>query len=1138
MLITKESTLAALLLSFALLVVGQDYSCGPGKPCALGCCGTNGVCGMGPDYCAPGNCISECTAKSDCDPGWGSEWSSAEKCPLNVCCSKFGFCGTTEEFCGDSKVTKPSCKGTSSNQRTIGYYEGWSTTRACDGMYPENIPAGAYTHLNYAFAFIDPVSFAVAPMSDTDKDLWPRFTALKELNPGLKTFISIGGWSMNDPDQPTATTFSDLAGSSDAQDKFAKSLITFMSTYGFDGVDIDWEYPVAEERSGKEADYKNYVTFLKNLKSALTASGGSYGLTITVPSSYWYLRHFDIVEINKVIDWFNVMTYDLHGTWDSTIESLGPKVMAHTNLTEIDLTMDLMWRNDIPPENIVLGLGFYGRSFTLADPSCKTAGCPFSGGGAAGECTNSVGTLSFVEINRLIEAGATVTLDKDAAVQIVTWDNDQWVSYDDAETFKMKLDYANSLCLGGSMIWASSTDDSLGTAAAALSKSTGHLALSLKAVDKSADTFSQCTWGACAKEGETKCDGDLSAAQYASGKGKGNAGFYNDCPKGQVRPYCCPKNDVPTCQWRGHGINCSNEKCEEGEVEVTTHVGGCFAGHTRLCCSRTSSDSAIGTCKWEGASPVCSAPFSSYGCDDDRQELTYSNYGAGGEQYCFTGHKSMCCTKPVVFEGCKWYSNSHWYAPWTCDAGCPSGKMALATDPTSCSKGSQYFCCDNPVKIPDKPDVKLDFCYSTDGDFVEATEKDDAAEDSDDYLELWWYEDECFSIPNKGDPSKQNQRRDLIADVDVEGLHRSQIAKIFLDEGSVLEVPLSSPWVQDLLHLSTAAASSGWRPDRGQQQGDNNSTLEERNGSRFSKICRPDKTVINTFSSSPYPGVGKLTPSRLVYNLGTTGICFGATLVTTAHSQLAQGLKTVVEHVTELQTPKAFMNSLLAHVLPSGTTGFNLRYNAETIFGKNGYFDYTLKGLGIDGDFPNIDPNTKISAFFYKVLGSTDFKENLQLLTAKENSLKAAIWGLYTNINADTKWAKMSPTTQLDVMWRLKTVVDYLNQQDVQTSLEVTRDKMLAIFAAMDRVLPNFITVGAGLSLEDAMDTWYRDHFQTMTANLVAYVQRRLPDMITFWQSPAGQNLHGALNAAAIVADLVDFQNNAGAYLAISTAFM
>lgn len=107
-------------------------------------------------------------------------------------------------------------------------------------MFPEGIPSGAYTHLNFAFAFVDPGSFAVAPMSDSDIPLYTRFTGLKATDPGLQTWISIGGWSMNDPDQPTAATFSKLAGSREAQGAFFSSLLSFLSTYGFDGVDIDW----------------------------------------------------------------------------------------------------------------------------------------------------------------------------------------------------------------------------------------------------------------------------------------------------------------------------------------------------------------------------------------------------------------------------------------------------------------------------------------------------------------------------------------------------------------------------------------------------------------------------------------------------------------------------------------------------------------------------------------------------------------------------------------------------------------------------------------------------------------------------------------------------------------------------------
>lgn len=188
---------ALIIFPFILNTLAQDYTCSSGKPCKLGCCSKTGVCGFGPTFCSKENCISSCNAKSECDPGFGAQWASKSECPLKVCCSKFGFCGSTEEFCGKKKVKSPSCSGTSSNKRTIGYYEGWSQNRKCDQMAPEEIPFGAYTHLNFAFAFIDPASFKIAPMAQDQVDLYRRTTRLKELNPGMEVWISVGGWSMN-----------------------------------------------------------------------------------------------------------------------------------------------------------------------------------------------------------------------------------------------------------------------------------------------------------------------------------------------------------------------------------------------------------------------------------------------------------------------------------------------------------------------------------------------------------------------------------------------------------------------------------------------------------------------------------------------------------------------------------------------------------------------------------------------------------------------------------------------------------------------------------------------------------------------------------------------------------------------------
>lgn len=117
-------------------------------------------------------------------------------------------------------------------------------------------------------------------------------------------------------------------------------------------------------------------------------------------------------------------------------------------------------------EKVVLGLGWYGRSFTLDDSSCNTPNgiCEFSAGGNAGECTDSVGTLSNAEIFRILnEYSLTPTLDTVSAVNWITWDTDQWVSYDDEVTLQLKMDYANSLGLAGTMIWAVDLDDSAGT---------------------------------------------------------------------------------------------------------------------------------------------------------------------------------------------------------------------------------------------------------------------------------------------------------------------------------------------------------------------------------------------------------------------------------------------------------------------------------------------------------------------------------------------------------------------------------------------------------------------------------------------------------------------------------------------------
>ena len=104
---------------------------------------------------------------------------------------------------------------------------------------------------------------------------------------------------------------------------------------------------------------------------------------------------------------------------------------------------------------------------------------------------------NYSEIQQIINSGARPVLDRVAAVQTLVYGGNNWVSYNNTTTTKMKIDYANRNYLGGTMVWAASTDDAKGSAAAALSGATGLKKFhSLIAIAPS-DAKASCVWTNC-----------------------------------------------------------------------------------------------------------------------------------------------------------------------------------------------------------------------------------------------------------------------------------------------------------------------------------------------------------------------------------------------------------------------------------------------------------------------------------------------------------------------------------------------------------------------------------------------------------------------------------------------------------------
>jgi chitinase len=184
---------------------------------------------------------------------------------------------------------------------------------------PKQLNTTGYTHIFYSFASIDPVSYQIQAAHSDDEAMMKEFTGLKSGT--LRTWIAVGGFDFSDPEQPTHTTWSDVCQTKENRAAFISSVKSYMDKYGFQGVDIDWEYPGAPERGGRKMeDVRNLVALVREMRAAY---GTSYGISVTLAPDYWYLRWFDAKGMEPYVDFFGFMAYDLHGSWDQDVLALG-----------------------------------------------------------------------------------------------------------------------------------------------------------------------------------------------------------------------------------------------------------------------------------------------------------------------------------------------------------------------------------------------------------------------------------------------------------------------------------------------------------------------------------------------------------------------------------------------------------------------------------------------------------------------------------------------------------------------------------------------------------------------------------------------------------------------------------------------
>lgn len=331
----------------------------------------------------------------------------------------------------------------------------WSQVKG--GHYDlSKLNANDITHLMYAFAKVHPdgsvklqqpdVDVGSLKKIDTVGGRWREIFEFKQKNPHVKTLISIGGWTNNETEKEY---FPKAASTAESRQRFADSATQLMMDGGFDGIDLDWEYPEPEKDEKKP--YSDLVLATrKKLDELGSLHHYHFLLTAAISASTWRQTAIDFEKLSPVMDYWYLMAYDYAWARQKTVyypANLFPST-SNPKTTEsgvnTDATVKSMLSRNVPPEKIVMGIPAYAKHYKNV------------------ELGGSMSVINHQEppsVRSLNYNGLQVACDEEVAQCTgINKETKELFIFDTALTVDLKVQYVKEKSLAGTFFWTFNQD--------------------------------------------------------------------------------------------------------------------------------------------------------------------------------------------------------------------------------------------------------------------------------------------------------------------------------------------------------------------------------------------------------------------------------------------------------------------------------------------------------------------------------------------------------------------------------------------------------------------------------------------------------------------------------------------------------